>query len=175
MRNEGSIHRAAKVYKWFPYLPGFAVRYDILSSNPSHAVRIKKPESRTQTWEPNQVMAYIDKAWNDGERGFACIVAIIYDTSLRPSDARMIGDSQIHPDADLEGGHHLARHQVKAGRPVKLPLWPETAALIGVYRESLAFDLCKRQIGAGEARPQTTTAEQSVPGRDPKSLKAGVP
>ena len=139
LRNEGSIHKAAKVYKWFRYLLGFAVRYDLATSNPSHAVRIKKPASRTQTWTPDQVMAYIDRAWQEGERGFACIVAVIYDTSLRPSDARLIEDDEISLDAELEGEHHLARRQVKTGRPVKVPLWPETAALISVYRETLAF------------------------------------
>ncbi len=111
----------------------------MLATNPSLAVRIRKPASRTQTWESDQVADFIEHAWAAGERGFACILAVIYDTGLRPSDARKLEDHEIYLDANQEGEHYLARTQVKTGRPVKLPLWPETVALIRAYRASQGF------------------------------------
>ena len=48
LREQGSVHRAARVMKWLRYLFNFGLRYQLTDSNPALAVRIRRPGPRSQ-------------------------------------------------------------------------------------------------------------------------------
>jgi hypothetical protein len=48
LREQGSVHRAARIFKWLRCTFNFAVRQGLLISNPAVAVRVKRPASGVQ-------------------------------------------------------------------------------------------------------------------------------
>lgn len=123
LREQGSVHRAARIFKWLRYLLNFAIRQGFLVSNSAAAVRVKRPPPRMQVWTPDQVTAAIKAAKAEGLHAVAVALAIAYDTSLRPVDIRSLTSGQVKAD-------RLEVVQAKTGRPVHLPLWPETVQVI---------------------------------------------
>lgn len=81
-------------------------------------------------WEPWQIRAAIAKAKELGYGGAALAIEIIYDTSLRPGDATALTWTQYD-------GESLWLIQGKTGRPLRVPLWPETIAAIETYKTHL--------------------------------------
>jgi len=57
LRDQGSLHRAARVMKWMRYLFNYAMRFNKADSNPTLAVRIKHPKPRRTLWSEYQVLA----------------------------------------------------------------------------------------------------------------------
>ncbi len=74
LREQGSVHRAARVMKWLRYLFNFAMRYQRADSNPTFAVRIKHPQAREALWSKDQIKALISKA---NEVGRPCIALAV--------------------------------------------------------------------------------------------------
>ena len=62
LRDQCSIHRAARVMKWMRYLFNYAIRFNKSDSNPTLAVRIKHPKARRTIWREDQVQVFIAKA-----------------------------------------------------------------------------------------------------------------
>jgi integrase len=123
LRAQGSIHRAAKIFKWFRYTFGFGIRFALAKNNPTLAVRVKHPQSRRQVWEPRQVSAVIRAAIDAGRPCMALAIQIAYDTSLRAGDIRALTWGQFD-------GESLWLKQQKTGSDQRAPLWPETVAMI---------------------------------------------
>ena len=123
LRSTGSVHRAAKIMKWFRYLFHLAVRLDKVPKNPTLAVRIKQPKPRSQKWTPEQVVRAVDEARRQGRSCIACVILIGYDTSLREGDI-------LASRRDQYDGESLFVTQAKTGSDHHAPLWPETVAAI---------------------------------------------
>ncbi len=128
MRGKFSIHKCAKVMKWFRYIFNFAIKikYSNVSHNPTEAVKVKQPIARDTLWREDQVYSLIEKAWNMGYYGAAVAVLIAYDTSLRPVDIRTLKRHQ----RDAES---LSVVQSKTNKPIRVPLYPETQDIIDFY------------------------------------------
>lgn len=127
LREQGSVHRAAKIMKWFRYIFNFGIRFDLARSNPTHAVRIKHPKPRRQVWTEDQVAAVTAMALDMGRPCIALAIQIGYDTSLRPSDIRALTWGQFD-------GESLSLKQQKTEKEQRAPLWPETIAMIEASR-----------------------------------------
>ncbi len=135
LREQGSIHRAARVIKWLRYLFNFAMRYQKADSNPTLAVRIKHPKPRRALWREDQVLAVIAKASEVGRPCIALVVQIAYDTSLREGDILSLTWDTFQPSAD-GSGMSLVLDQAKTGRAIAAPMAPETVAMIEARRIS---------------------------------------
>lgn len=127
LRDQGSIHRAAKIMKWFRYIFNFGIRFDLARSNPTIAVRITHPRPRRQVWAEDQVAGVIAKALDMGRPCMALAIQIGYDTSLRVGDIRALTWAQFD-------GESLWLTQRKTGIEERKPLYPETIAMIEASR-----------------------------------------
>ena len=127
LRAQGSIHRAAKIMKWFRYMFGFGLRFDLARSNPTLAVRVKHPKPRRQVWGEDQVTAVIRTAGDMDRPCIALAVQIAYDTSLRAGDIRALTWGQFD-------GESLWLKQQKTDKEQRAPLWPETISMIVASR-----------------------------------------
>jgi len=134
-RGKFSIHKCAKIMKWFRYLFGYAMktRYSNIKDNPTLAVKVKQPNARDTLWTEDQVWTLIEKAWEMEYYGAAVAVLMAYDTSLRPGDIRTLKRKQ----RDAESLSVVTKKTNKAGR---LPLYPETQDLIDFYWRALGID-----------------------------------
>ena len=129
LREQGSIHRAARIMKWLRYLFNYAMRFKKTDFNPTLAVRIKHPKPRRALWREDQVLAVIAKAVEVGRPCIALAVQIGYDTSLREGDIRALTRSNYQRAADGEG-MVLSLNQAKTDNPISCPLATETIQMI---------------------------------------------
>jgi site-specific recombinase XerD len=130
LRAQGSLHRAAKIMKWFRYVMNRARKLGLIELNPTEVVTIRQPKARQATWEEEQVYDAIKIAWRQRQYGTAAAIAIMYDTSLRPGDVRM-----LPPEAFSEDRVTLVT--AKTGTHAELPLSSETAKLVTRYKAKL--------------------------------------
>ena len=129
LREQGSIHRAARVMKWLRYLFNFAMRYQKADTNPTLAVRIKHPKAREALWSKDQIKAVIAKASEVGRPCIALAVQIAYATALREGDVLALTWGQFD-------GERLVLTQAKTGKTISCPLAPETIEGIEAWRAS---------------------------------------
>ncbi len=127
LREQGSVHRAARVMKWLRYLFNFAMRYQKADSNPTLAVRIKHPKAREALWSKDQIKAVIAKASEVGRPCIALAVQIAYATALREGDVLALTWGQFD-------GERLVLTQAKTGKNISCPLTPETIEGIEAWR-----------------------------------------
>ena len=128
LRDQGSVHRAARVMKWLRYLFNFAIRYQIADNNPTSAVRIKHPKGRKALWSEGQIRAVIAKAREMDRPCIALAVQIAYATALREQDVLAL--TWGHFDGD-----RLLLDQQKTQVPISCPLSNTTVRMIQVCRQ----------------------------------------
>ncbi len=133
LREQGSIHRAARVMKWLRYLFNYAIRFNKAGINPTLAVRIRHPKPRRTIWREDQVQLFIAKANEVGRPCIATTVQIGYDTSLREGDILSSAWNNFQPSVDGKG-MSLSLVQAKTGREISCPLAPETVSMIEALR-----------------------------------------
>ncbi len=126
LRDQSSVHRAARIIKDLRYLFNRAIKQRTLIHNPAHGFTVKQPPPRRITWTEDQVVRVIDLAWKEGFRGISVAVAIMYDTSLRPGDVRALTVGQIADD-------RVTLTVKKTDTEAMLPLWEETVDRIRRY------------------------------------------
>ena len=135
LREQGSIHRAARVMKWLRYLFNYAIRFQKADNNPTLAVRIKHPKPRRTIWREDQVLTFIAKGIEVGRPCIATTVQIGYDTSLREGDILSVPWTGYQTSMDGKG-KSLLLVQAKTGRSISCPLAPKTVAMIEALRSS---------------------------------------
>ena len=128
LRDQGSVHRAAKVMKWMRYLFKFALRYQMADTNPTMAVRIKHPKPRKTVWTREQIDAVIAKAQDEGRPCIALAVQIAYATALRQADVLALTWGQFE-------GDKVVLTQGKTDNDISCPLSSETVAMIEDRRQ----------------------------------------
>ena len=62
LREQGSVHKAARVVKDLRYLFNRAIRQRLVTFNPALAFKVRQPPPRHQTWTETQVMDAIEIA-----------------------------------------------------------------------------------------------------------------
>jgi hypothetical protein len=106
--------------------------------DPSRAVRRRSQGRRTQTWREGEVVRMVKAAWRAGYRGLACIIAIAWDASFAPVDARTLTPAQAVQAGD-EWGFLINR--TKSGEPAFGTLSRRTQRLVLAYIERLGVTL----------------------------------
>lgn len=106
--------------------------------DPSLAIRKKTVPGRTQTWQEGEVVRMVKHAWRTGYHGLACIVAVAWDTSFSPVDARSVtmGDAV---DAGGDWGFLIKRG--KTSETAFGILTPRVRRLVEAYISSLDYTL----------------------------------
>lgn len=154
LRLNASLHKSALVMKWFRYLLNFGLRLhpDLVPANPTYAVRISQPRPRRQVWSEAQVAKAIKQAWRRRWYGVALVIAIAYDTGLRPQDIRALTPAQFHGPS-IRVAPLKTRHLDDDEKAV--PLWPETLALVARYKRriGLAFPPDLPLLRSAKGRP----------------------
>ncbi|MER9282029.1 hypothetical protein [Mesorhizobium sp. M0522] len=107
-------------------------------ADPSLAIRRKTPVPRRQTWTEGETVRLVKGAWRAGYRGLACIIAVAWDTSFSPVDARTLTPAQAVQTAK-EWGFLIER--TKSGEPAFGTLSARTQRLVLSYIESLGVTL----------------------------------
>lgn len=141
LREKGSVHAAAKRFRALRYVLNYAARMGWIPYPPTRGVRMKTPPARRQRWRAADVWPVIRAAWRGGQPEIAVLVAIAYDTGLRPGDIRRL------TQADL-AGWRIRIAQAKTGQAVQCTLWPETRRLVKLY-------LARRRAAGLELLPGT--------------------
>lgn len=106
--------------------------------DPSRAVRRRSQGRRTQTWREGEVVRLVKAAWRDGYRGLACIIAIAWDASFAPVDARTLTPAQAVQAGDDWG---FLINRTKSGEPAFGTLSRRTQRLVLAYVDGLGVTL----------------------------------
>jgi site-specific recombinase XerD len=134
LREQGSVHKAARVIKDLRYLFNRAIRQRLIVHNPALAIKVKQPTPRRTMWRADDVLEVIKVAWDEGYRGLAVGISILYDTSMSPVDLRKLSYNDIR-------GDHTFLERAKSGRGQYAVYSPETIELIASYQQEASFQV----------------------------------
>ncbi len=133
----GEAGRAMKTWRAL-YNVMAAMKLCPAGQDPSLAIRKKAVKGRTETWREYEAIRLVKAAWRAGYRGLACIVAIAWDTSFSPVDART-----LTPDHAVQVGGDWAFRidPTKSGEAAIGILSRRTKRLVEAYLEGLPYEL----------------------------------
>lgn len=136
-KSVGEAGRAMKTWRAL-YNVMAAMKLCPAGQDPSLAIRKKAVRGRTETWREYEAIRLVKAAWRAGYRGLACIVAIAWDTSFSPVDART-----LTPDHAVQVGSDWAFRidRTKSGEAAIGILSRRTKRLVEAYLEGLPYDL----------------------------------
>jgi hypothetical protein len=72
----------------------------VTAQDPSLTIRRVNPLGRSAIWSEGEAVRLVKAAWRHGYRGLACIIAIAWDTSFAPVDARTLTSAQAVETGD---------------------------------------------------------------------------
>lgn len=104
--------------------------------DPSLAVRNTSPRGRSATFLEGEVVRLAKRAWRQGYRGLACIIAIAWDTQFSPVDVRTLTpNNQQHDNDGLYFLKFRAKREGADTADIEAigTLSPRTHRLIGAY------------------------------------------
>ena len=129
--------RAMKIWRAL-WQVAAAMHYCDPDHDPTFGIRRETPKGRSATWSEGEVVRLAKEAWRRDFKGLACIVAVAYDTSLSPVDARRRAIEQSRTD-----GHRVWVEvgRAKTGREALGTLSARSAALARAYLAALPADL----------------------------------
>lgn len=107
-------------------------------ADPSKAIRRKRPKARDETWLYEEYQQLVDRAWAEGYRGLACIVAVVWDTQFNPGDVRALTPKQAL-EIGMDWGFGTLRR--KTGRKALGLLSSRTRRLVQAYVDGLGYEL----------------------------------
>lgn len=136
-KGAGEAGRAMKTWRAL-YNVLAAMKLCPAGQDPSLAIRKTSVAGRTATWREGEAVRLVKAAWRAGYRGLACIIAIAWDTSFSPVDART-----LTPDHAVAIGDDWAFRigRGKTGEAAIGILSKRTQALVQAYLAGLPYDL----------------------------------
>lgn len=136
-KGAGEAGRAMKTWRAL-YNVLAAMKLCSAGQDPSLAIRKTSVAGRTATWREGEAVRLVKAAWRAGYRGLACIIAIAWDTSFSPVDART-----LTPDHAVAIGEDWAFRigRGKTGEAAIGILSKRTQALVQAYLAGLPYDL----------------------------------
>jgi hypothetical protein len=102
-------------------------------ADPSRGVRNRAPAPRYQRWTEGEAVRLVKRAWRNGYRGLACIIAVAWDTQFAPVDVRTLQERHR-----VESGGRLvfdrqADGRAKSGRAAIGTVSRRTERLVSEY------------------------------------------
>jgi hypothetical protein len=106
--------------------------------DPSLAFSNTAPAPRQEVWQHAEVLKLVARAWSDGKRGLAALMAVIWDSMLSPGDARTLTPGQRARDTQ---GAMFFLDRAKTGRAAVGTLTAWSEQILETYIASLGVDL----------------------------------
>ncbi len=133
----GEAGRAMKIWRAL-YNVMAAMKLCAPNEDPSLAIRKTAVAGRTETWTEGEVARLVKGAWRAGYQGLACIVAVAWDTSFAPVDARTLTPAQAMTAAG-QWGFLIKRG--KTGEDAFGTLSARTQRLLEAYIAGFGYEL----------------------------------
>ena len=133
----GEGHRAVKIWRAL-WQVAASMHYCDPDHDPTFGIRRETPKGRSATWTEGEVVRLAKAAWRRGYRGLAGIIAVSYDTSLAPIDARSLTFAQSRTDGQRIW---FELDRAKTGREALGTLSRRSEALLRAYLAALPVDL----------------------------------
>jgi hypothetical protein len=111
-----------------------AMSYCNAEADPSRIIRNTAPKGRSATWRPGELARIGKRAWREGYKGLAAILAVCWDTQFSPGDVRSLKASQLVQDAR---GAFFETKRGKTGRQVIGTLSSRSRRVVAAYLKSL--------------------------------------
>ena len=134
-------HRVIKVWRalWKKLRTfGYCTDKDGPRVDPSLAFSNTAPDPRQEVWQHAEVLKLVARAWSDGKRGLAALMAVIWDTMLSPGDTRMLTSGQRARDTQ---GAMFFLDRAKTGRAAVGTLTSWSEQILESYIASLGVEL----------------------------------
>lgn len=130
-------HRCVKIWRAL-WRVAAAQGYCQRDADPSLGVRNKEPGRRQEVWTDREARALVKGAWRAGYRGLAALIAVMWDSSLSPVDARKLTPAQRTRDA---AGDAFLLERAKTGRAAAATLSRPTTRVVDAYLVSLGLEI----------------------------------
>jgi hypothetical protein len=130
-------HRAVKIWRAL-WKVAAALGYCGRDADPSLGVRNSAAKGRSATWTEGEAVRLYKRAWRDGYRGLAALIAVSWSTQLSPGDVRALRASQLAKDGR---GMAFFAERGKTGKPVGGVLSDRALAAMQGYLEKLGIEL----------------------------------
>lgn len=109
--------------------------------DPSLAVVNNAPGPRHQRWSEGEAVRLAKRAWREGYKGLACIIAVAWDSSFSPVDVRTLRKRQMTPSRKGIIFDRTAEGRQKTGRAAIGTVCKRTQALVGFYLADRKIEL----------------------------------
>lgn len=136
-RGKHTAHRVIKVWRALWKVMA-AMKLCDKTADPSLMIRNSAPKGRKETWSEGEIVRLAKRAWREGYRGLAALLAVAWDTQFAPVDCRLLTPSQRLRDAR---GDFFDTSRGKTGKAVIGTLSRRTARVLDAYIANLGFDL----------------------------------
>lgn len=129
-----TAHRTIKVWRAFWRVMA-AMGLCEANADPSKIIRNAAPKGRSQTWSEGEIARLAKRAWREGYRGLAALLAVAWDTQFAPIDCRTLTPAQRVTD---KRGTFFDTARGKTGKAVIGTLTRRTVRVLDAYIASLA-------------------------------------
>ena len=130
-------HRVIKIWRAL-WRASAAQGYCQRDADPSLGVRNREPERRDEVWTHREATELVKGAWRAGYRGLAALIAVAWDTSLSPVDARTLTPAQRRRDGQ---GEWFDVARAKTGRAAVATLSRPATRVLDAYLAELGVDI----------------------------------
>lgn len=127
-------HRCIKIWRAL-WRVAAAQGYCQRDADPSLGVRNREPQSRQAVWSHGEAVRLVKGAWRAGYHGLAAVIAVAWDSSLSPVDARSLTLGQrSSPDVFMLG-------RAKTGRAAVATLSRGAVMVLDAYLAGLGVEM----------------------------------
>ncbi|WP_424363563.1 tyrosine-type recombinase/integrase [Methylocystis parvus] len=126
-------HRVVKIWRAL-WRVAAALGYCERHADPSLGVRNLEPARRQALWTHAEARRLVKTAWRAGYRGLAAVIAVAWDSSLSPVDARGLTPAQRARDGQ---GDVFDVSRAKTGRSAIATLSRPASRILDAYLEGL--------------------------------------
>lgn len=156
--SQREAHRCIKIWRALWQVMA-ALKYCDADNDPSFGVRNTEPKARDAEWQQCEIARIAKKAWREGYKGLAAILAVMWDGMMSPVDART-----LQPAHRVRAGKHQA-FAITRGKTEALawaPITRRSAKVVDAYlagRKVIELDGVLFRTRRGAAYTKNSLAE----------------
>lgn len=122
-------HRCIKIWRALWQVMA-AMKYCDAENDPSFGVRNTEPAPRSQEWQLAEIVRIGKRAWREGYKGLAAVLAVMWDGMMSPVDARTLKPAQRIRHGSLQA---FAITRGKTGALAYAPITRRAAKVMDAY------------------------------------------
>lgn len=132
-----TAHRVIKIWRAHWRVMA-AMQLCELDADPSKIIQNTAPKGRRATWAEIEIVTIAKRAWREGYRGLAALLAVAWDTQFAPVDCRKLTLVERVKD---RRGMFFDTSRGKTGKAVIGTLTRRSERVLNAYIASLGFEL----------------------------------